>query len=88
MTAVCVPMLALAPLLGGAGLTVAAVLILLERTGKAVRSPSKSVLLADAAAGVGRGKGIRTHVCELRICPSDQSHVRNSAGFEPAGSRT
>ncbi|QCC78742.1 MFS transporter [Nocardioides daphniae] len=61
MTAVCVPMLALAPLLGGAGLTVAAVLILLERTGKAVRSPSKSVLLADAAAGVGRGKGFAVH---------------------------
>lgn len=61
MTAVCVPLLAVAPALGAAGLGVAAVLILLERAGKAVRSPSKSALLADAAREVGRGKGFAVH---------------------------
>ena len=33
----------------------------LERSGKAVRSPSKSVLLADAARTVGRGRGFAVH---------------------------
>jgi MFS family permease len=61
MTAVCVPLLAFAPLLGGAGLAVASTLILLERTGKAIRSPSKSALLALAAKDVGRGKGFGVH---------------------------
>jgi MFS family permease len=61
MTAVCVPLLAVAPLLGGAGLAVASTLILLERTGKAIRSPSKSALLALAAKDVGRGKGFGVH---------------------------
>src|SRR6478736_6599432 len=58
MTAVCVPLLALAPYLGVAGLAVATILILLERTGKAVRSPSKSALLAHMAKPVGRGRGM------------------------------
>ena len=57
LTAVCVPLLAVTPFIGAAGLAVAAALILLERSGKAVRSPSKSTLLAQAARGVGRGKG-------------------------------
>jgi len=57
LTAVCVPLLAVTPFLGAAGLAVAAALILLERSGKAVRSPSKSTLLAEAARAVGRGKG-------------------------------
>ena len=61
MTAVCVPLLALAPYLGAAGLAVASVLILLERTGKAVRSPSKSALLAHMAKPVGRGRGMAVH---------------------------
>ncbi|RYP89121.1 MFS transporter [Nocardioides guangzhouensis] len=61
MTAVCVPLLAVAPALGSLGLGVAAALILLERTGKALRSPSKSVLLAAAAHAVGRGKGFGVH---------------------------
>ena len=61
MTAVCVPLLALAPYLGAAGLAVAATLILLERTGKAVRSPSKSALLAHMAKPVGRGRGMAVH---------------------------
>ena len=61
MTAVCVPLLALAPYLGAAGLAVASILILLERTGKAVRSPSKSALLAHMAKPVGRGRGIAVH---------------------------
>ena len=45
----------------GAGLAVAAVLILLERSGKAVRSPSKSALLAHVATAVGRGRGFGVH---------------------------
>ncbi|WP_442791942.1 MFS transporter [Micromonospora sp. NBC_01740] len=61
LTAVCVPLLAFTPLLGGAGLAVAAVLILAERLGKAVRSPAKSALLADAASRVGLGRGLGVH---------------------------
>jgi MFS family permease len=61
LTAVCVPLLALAPRLGVAGLGFAATMILLERLGKAVRSPSKSALLAHAASSVGRGRGFGVH---------------------------
>ncbi|OZV80463.1 MFS transporter [Micromonospora echinospora] len=61
LTAVCVPLLAVTPFLGGAGLAVAAVLILTERAGKAVRSPAKSALLAQAAGAVGRGRGFAVH---------------------------
>jgi MFS family permease len=61
MTAVCVPLLAFAPFLGAAGLAVASALIILERTGKAVRSPAKSTLLAHAAGAVGRGRGMGVH---------------------------
>lgn len=61
LTAVCVPLLAVTPLVGGLGLTLAIVLILAERGGKAVRSPSKTALLAVAAAQVGRGKGFGIH---------------------------
>lgn len=61
MTAVCVPLLAFTPFLGAAGLAVAATLILLERTGKAVRSPAKSALLARMARSTGRGQGFAVH---------------------------
>jgi MFS family permease len=61
LTAVCVPLLALTPFLGGAGLAVAAGLILAERIGKAVRSPAKSTLLADAASHIGMGRGLGVH---------------------------
>lgn len=61
MTAVCVPLLAITPFIGSAGLAVAATLILLERTGKAVRSPAKSALLARMATATGRGKGFAAH---------------------------
>jgi MFS family permease len=61
MTAVGFPLLAVAPALGGAGLAVAVTLILLERAGKAVRSPSKTALLAHAAGAVGRGRGFGVH---------------------------
>ena len=61
LTAVCVPLLALTPSLGAAGLAVAAGLILAERIGKAIRSPAKSALLADAAATVGMGRGLGVH---------------------------
>src|SRR6188472_4157130 len=44
MTAVCVPLLAVTPFVGSLGLALAATLILLERAGKAIRSPSKSAL--------------------------------------------
>jgi MFS family permease len=61
LTAVCVPLLAFTPLLGSAGLAVAAALILAERIGKAIRSPAKSTLLADSAAQVGMGRGLGVH---------------------------
>ncbi len=61
MTAVCVPLLAITPLLGVAGVAVAATLILLERVGKAVRSPAKSALLARMATATGRGRGFAVH---------------------------
>ncbi|PKH41505.1 MFS transporter [Nocardioides alpinus] len=61
LTAVCVPLLALAPRLGTAGLGFAATMILLERLGKAIRSPSKSALLAHVAVAVGRGRGFGVH---------------------------
>lgn len=61
MTAVCVPLLAVAPFAGGLGLALAATLILLERAGKAIRSPSKSALLARVAVSVGRGRGFAVH---------------------------
>lgn len=61
MTALCVPLMALAPALGAAGLVWASSMVLLERTGKAVRSPAKSLLLAVAAKDVGRGRGFGVH---------------------------
>ncbi len=61
LTAVCVPLMALAPALGAAGLAFGAAMVLLERTGKAIRSPAKSVLLAVAARRVGRGRGFGVH---------------------------
>lgn len=61
LTAVCVPLLAVSPRLAAGGLVFGAAMILLERAGKAVRSPSKSALLAYAATSVGRGKGFGVH---------------------------
>lgn len=61
MTAVCVPLLAVAPFVGALGLTLAATLILLERAGKAIRSPSKSALLSLVTVTVGRGRGFAVH---------------------------
>ena len=61
LTAICVPLMAVAPFLGGAGLTFGATMVLLERTGKAIRSPAKSALLAHAARPVGRGRGFAVH---------------------------
>jgi MFS family permease len=61
LTVVCVPLLAVAPAMGAAGLAVAVSLLLLERAGKAVRSPSKTALLAHAAGAVGRGRGFGVH---------------------------
>jgi hypothetical protein len=60
-TAVAVPALAATPFLGPAGLAVAALLVLAERAGKAVRSPAKSTLLAHAAGPVGLGRGFAVH---------------------------
>ncbi len=61
MTAICVPALAITPFIAGAGLALACVLILGERVGKAIRSPSKTALLAHAAAVVGLGRGFGVH---------------------------
>ncbi|MET4096464.1 MFS transporter [Arthrobacter sp. UYCu712] len=61
LTAVCVPVLALTPLVGAAGLLLACALIIGDRVGKAVRSPAKTVLLAAVATPVGRGRGFAVH---------------------------
>lgn len=61
LTAVCIPLLAVSPFLGAAGVAVASSLIIIERVGKAFRSPSKTALLAHAAKAVGRGKGFGVH---------------------------
>jgi MFS family permease len=61
LTALCVPLLAITRFVGGAGLAFASALILAERTGKAVRSPSKSALLARVASSVGIGRGFAVH---------------------------
>jgi MFS family permease len=61
VTAVCVPALAITPFLAGAGLGLACFLILAERTGKAIRSPAKTALLAHAAMEVGLGRGFAVH---------------------------
>ncbi|CAN5373010.1 MFS transporter [soil metagenome] len=61
ITGICVPLMAVSPFLGTAGLAVAACLIIFERVGKAVRSPAKTVLLAHAASAVGRGRGFGVH---------------------------
>jgi len=61
LTAISVPLLAVTPFLGGAGLAVACTLFLAERTGKAVRSPAKSTLLAFVASGVRLGRAFGVH---------------------------
>ncbi|WP_235531126.1 MULTISPECIES: MFS transporter [unclassified Nocardioides] len=61
LTAVCVPLLALAPAVGTAGVAVAAALILSERAGKAIRSPAKSALLARVASRGSLGKAFGVH---------------------------
>src|SRR4029079_6584843 len=61
LTAFCVPLLAVTPFVGAAGLALAVVLILAERSGKAVRSPAKTALLAHAAGAVGLGRGFAVH---------------------------
>jgi sugar phosphate permease len=61
ITAVSVPLLATTPFLGSAGLAVAAALIIIERAGKAIRSPAKTVLLSYPASAVGRGNGFAVH---------------------------
>jgi hypothetical protein len=61
LTAVCVPLMAVTPFLGAAGLAAGCLLVLAERTGKAVRSPAKSTLLAQAAGAVGMGRGFGVH---------------------------
>lgn len=61
LTAVCVPLLAITPALGTGGVAVASGLILLERSGKAIRSPAKSALLARMTTTTGRGRGFAVH---------------------------
>ena len=56
ITAIAVPLLGFAATVG-----VAAALIILERVGKAVRSPAKDALLSFATARTGRGKGFAVH---------------------------
>ena len=43
------------------GWVIAAILIVLERTGKAIRTPSRDVMLSQASKQVGRGWGFGLH---------------------------
>ncbi len=56
MTAIAVPSLAFA---GGLGL--AATLVIVERLGKAIRTPSRDVMLAQAGTSIGRGWAFALH---------------------------
>lgn len=56
LTILCVPLLAVAP-----GFGTAAVLYNGERLGKAVRAPSRDIMLAHASAGIGRGRAFGLH---------------------------
>jgi MFS family permease len=56
LTMACVPLLALSN-----GLALSAVLYNGERFGKAVRSPSRDIMLAHASAAMGRGKAFGLH---------------------------
>lgn len=56
VTLAAVPLLGVWPALG-----VAVALFLLERAGKAIRSPAKDVMLSHASAAVGRGRGFAVH---------------------------
>ena len=56
LTMVCVPLLAVS-----GGLTSASLLYNGERFGKAVRSPSRDMMLAHASAAMGRGKAFGLH---------------------------
>ncbi|HET7386277.1 MAG TPA: MFS transporter [Nocardioidaceae bacterium] len=56
LTVVSVPLLGLAT-----ALWLACALVILERVGKAVRSPAKGALLAHATAVTGRGRGFAVH---------------------------
>jgi MFS family permease len=56
VTLAAVPLLGVFPALG-----VVAALFLLERAGKAIRSPAKDVMLSHASAAVGRGRGFAVH---------------------------
>lgn len=56
MTVAAVPLLGLTT-----ALWLAALLVVVERAGKALRSPAKDVLLSAAASSVGRGRGFAVH---------------------------
>ncbi|MGX5714814.1 MFS transporter [Arthrobacter sp. MAHUQ-56] len=56
LTALSVPLLGITD-----ALWVACLLVLLERLGKAVRSPAKDTMLAEAGAGLGQGKAFALH---------------------------
>lgn len=56
ITVISVPLLGVASVLG-----VAAVLVVAERAGKALRSPAKDVMLSHATSAIGRGKGFAIH---------------------------
>jgi MFS family permease len=56
LTMLCVPLLAVS-----SGLSTAALLYNGERFGKAVRAPSRDIMLAHASAAVGRGKAFGLH---------------------------
>lgn len=56
LTALSVPLLGIT-----SALWIACLLVLVERLGKAVRSPAKDTMLAEAGTGLGRGKAFAFH---------------------------
>ena len=56
LTALSVPLLGMT-----SALWIACLLVLVERLGKAVRSPAKDTMLAEAGTGLGRGKAFAFH---------------------------
>lgn len=61
LTGYAVTMLAVPALGLTSALWLAAVFVIAERAGKAIRSPAKDVMLSHAASAVGRGKGFAVH---------------------------
>jgi hypothetical protein len=82
-------MIAAIPLLVLAGSwEVAAILLIVERIGKAVRSPAKDAVLSHATAAVGRGWGSPYQMMPLALSRLPQRTVCSWASCGTAGDRS